>query len=49
MHKPYETGLKNSESTCVFIENTCTLTAKIDFSDLYSIFGDELITKEENG
>ena len=46
VHKPYETGLKNSK--CFHWKYLYSLTAKIDFSDLYSISGDELITKEEN-
>ena len=46
MHKPYETGLKNTKCFCW--KCLYSLTAKIDFSDLYSISGDELITKEEN-
>ena len=46
VHKPYETGLKNSECFCW--KCLYSLTPKIDFSDLYSISGDELITKEEN-
>ena len=45
VHKPYETGLKNSK--CFAWKCLYSLTAKIDFSDLYSISGDELIAKEE--
>ena len=46
VHKPYETGLKNSKCFCW--KCLYCLTAKIDFSDLYSISGEELTTKEEN-
>ena len=46
VHKPYETGLKNSKCFCW--KCLYSLTAKIDFSDLYSISGEELIIKEEN-
>ena len=46
VHKPYETGMKNSK--CFLWKCLYSLNAKIDFSNLYSISGDELITIEEN-
>ena len=46
VHKLYETGLKNYKSFCW--KCLYSLTTNIDFSDLHSISGEELITKEEN-
>ena len=42
----HETGLKNFKCFCW--KCLYSLTAKIDFSDLYSISGDVLINKGEN-